>query len=148
MFFFFLCTKISQERLFSCNNVSVNNSTLSLHCLIANLERSSWIFSFFWKRRILSTENYFHSKRKSLFFFDSIQKLNSGNTVDRISVLNTFIVYFYTKGNTLTALESKKSFDCFSLFFSPKFCRCNLAAPLPIKCYVLTKNTYRLIMHH
>lgn len=130
----------------SCNSVSVNNSTLHLHCLIANLEpKISNLFFFTWKRRILQTITFIVNLSLSSTF-RSIQKLNSGKTFYKITVLNTFIVYFYTKGNTLTALESKESFDCFSLYVSPKFCRCNLAASLHIKCYVLTNNTYRLIM--
>ena len=125
--------------------VSVNNSILPLHCLIVNFEPSSRIFFFFLEK---AESGYY---REIAFIvnlslcssFHSVQKLN---TLYRITVLNTFIVYFYTKGNTLTAVESKESFDCFSLYVSPKFCRCNLAASLHIKCYVLRDNTYRLIM--
>ena len=128
--------------------VSVNNSILPLHCLIVNFEPSSRIFFFFLEK---AESGYY---REITFIvnlslcssFHSVQKLNSGKTLYRITVLNTFIVYFYTKGNTLTAVESKESFDCFSLYVSPKFCRCNLAASLHIKCYVLRNNTYRLIM--
>ena len=125
--------------------VSVNNSILPLHCLIVNFEPSSRIF-FFPRKGGYYREITFIVNLSLCSSFHSVQKLNSGKTLYRITVLNTFIVYFYTKGNTLTAVESKESFDCFSLYVSPKFCRCNLAASLHRKCYVLRNNTYRLIM--
>ena len=121
-------------------------TTVALHCLIVNFEPSSRIFFFFPTKGGYFREITFIVNLSLCSSFHSTQKLNSGKTLYSITVLNTFIVYFYTKGNTLTALESKESFDCFSLYVSPKFCRCNLAASLHIKCYVSRNNTYRLIM--